>query len=80
MVRWESVIIALYGALVGIVIGVGSGVAIVRVLRSQGFTIISVPYKQLSLALFAAFLLGVFAAIGAARRAGKLDILQAIAV
>ena len=80
MVRWESVIIAVYGALVGIVIGVGSGVAIVRVLRSQGFTIISVPYKQLSLALFAAFLLGVFAAIGAARRAGKLDILQAIAV
>ena len=80
MVRWESVVIALYGALVGIVIGVGSGIAIVRVLRAQGFTIISVPIIQLSVALFAAFLLGVTAAIGAARRAGKLDILQAIAV
>ena len=80
MVRWESVIIALYGALIGIVIGVGSGVAIVRVLRAQGFTIISVPFAQLALALFLAFVLGVAAAIGAARRAGRLDILRAISV
>jgi putative ABC transport system permease protein len=80
MVRWESVVIALYGAVVGIVIGVGSGVAIVRVLRAQGFTIISVPIWQLGYALVAAFLLGVTAAIGAARRAGKLDILRAISV
>jgi putative ABC transport system permease protein len=78
MVRHESVIISVYGALVGIVIGVASGIAIVRVLREQGFTIISVPFVQLAIALLAAFLLGVAAAIGAARRASRLDILTAI--
>jgi putative ABC transport system permease protein len=78
MVRHESVIISVYGALVGIVIGVAAGIAIVRVLREQGFTIISVPFVQLAIALFAAFLLGVAAAIGAARRASRLDILTAI--
>jgi putative ABC transport system permease protein len=80
MVRSEAVLIAMYGALAGLAIGVAFGVALVRALRDQGFTVIAVPVGRLLLALVVAFLLGIVAAIGAARRASKLDILRAIAV
>jgi putative ABC transport system permease protein len=80
MVRWEAVLIAMYGAVIGIGIGVAFGVALVRSLRDQGFTVIAVPIPRLAVALLLAFLLGIVAAIGAARRAAKLDILKAIAV
>jgi putative ABC transport system permease protein len=80
MVRWEAVLIALYGAIIGVAIGVAFGVALVRALRDQGFTVIAVPIPRLLLALVVAFLLGIVAAIGAARRAAKLDILKAISV
>jgi putative ABC transport system permease protein len=80
MVTSEAVLIAMYGALAGLAIGVAFGVALVRALRDQGFTVIAVPVGRLVLALVVAFLLGIVAAIGAARRASKLDILRAIAV
>jgi putative ABC transport system permease protein len=80
MVTSEAVLIAMFGALMGLGIGVAFGVALVRALRDQGFTVIAVPVFRLVLALVLAFLLGIVAAIGAARRASKLDILRAIAV
>lgn len=80
MVRWEAVLISLYGALLGLGIGIAFGVALVRSLRSQGFTVIALPAGRLTVALLLAFLLGLVAAIGAARRASRLDILKAIAV
>jgi putative ABC transport system permease protein len=80
MVRREAVLIALYGAVMGVGIGVAFGVALVRALRDQGFTVIAVPVPRLIIALIIAFLLGIVAAIGAARRAAKLDILKAISV
>ncbi|HVS69153.1 MAG TPA: FtsX-like permease family protein, partial [Mycobacteriales bacterium] len=79
MVRAESVILAIFGAIVGIVIGTGLGLALVTALRSQGFTDISVPVPQLLIFLVLAALLGLFAATFPARRAARLDVLQAIA-
>jgi putative ABC transport system permease protein len=79
MVRAESVILALFGALIGIVIGTGLGLALVTSLRSQGFTDTSIPVPQLLGFLVLAALLGLFAATFPARRAARLDVLAAIA-
>jgi putative ABC transport system permease protein len=79
MVRAESVILASFGALVGIVIGTGLGLALVTALRSQGFTETAIPIPQLIIFLILAAMLGLFAATFPARRAAKLDVLAAIA-
>ena len=80
MVRWEAITISTFGVIVGALLGAGFGVAIMRSLRSQGFTESAVPVGQfVVMAVFAA-LLGLLAASGAARRVSKLNVLRAIAV
>jgi putative ABC transport system permease protein len=78
MIRWESVIIALFGALLGTAIGVFFGWAMVHALKSQGITVLSIPGGQLVIYIVVAALIGVVAALRPARRAAKLDVLQAI--
>ncbi len=78
-VRWESVIIALLGTALGLVIGVAFGAAIVRSLRSIGFTGFRIPFGQLAIVAVIAATAGVIAAIQPARKAAKLDILASIA-
>jgi putative ABC transport system permease protein len=77
-VRWESVIIALFGTLLGLVIGLFFGWALVQALKSEGFTSFEVPAGQLLTVVVVAALAGVVAAIGPARRAARLDVLRAI--
>jgi putative ABC transport system permease protein len=79
MIRSESVILALFGAVIGIVVGTGLGVALVSALRQQGITETVVPAARLILFLIIAGLLGLLAATWPARRAASLDILSAIA-
>jgi putative ABC transport system permease protein len=79
MVRWEAVIIALLGALLGLVIGTGMGTAVVRALADQGLSKLAVPASQLIAYVVAAFFIGVLAAVLPARRAARLNILDAIA-
>jgi len=79
MIRTESVIIALFGALLGIVVGIGFGWALQRALESDGVTKLSIPAGQLVIYLVFAALAGVVAAIFPARRAAKIDVLRAIA-
>jgi putative ABC transport system permease protein len=78
MIRWESVIIAVFGAVLGIVIGVLFGWALQQALRNEGVTEFVLPVGQLVVYLVLAGLAGVLAAIWPARRAAKLDVLQAI--
>jgi len=78
MIRWESVIIAVFGAVVGIAIGVLFGWALQQALRNQGVTEFVLPVGQLVVYLVLAGLAGVLAAIWPARRAAKLDVLEAI--
>jgi putative ABC transport system permease protein len=79
MIRSESVILAIFGAIIGIIIGTGMGVALVSSLKNQGITDIVVPWSRLVIFLILAALLGLVAASWPARRAAKLDVLAAIA-
>jgi putative ABC transport system permease protein len=79
MVRSESVILALFGAVIGIVIGTGMGLALVASLRQQGITDTAVPITDLVVFLVLSAVLGLVAASWPARRAAKLDVLAAIA-
>jgi putative ABC transport system permease protein len=79
MVRVEAVIMALFGALLGIVVGVFFGWALRRSLEGEGVTELMIPVGTLFVYLVIAGLAGVVAAIWPARRAAKLDVLQAIA-
>lgn len=78
MIRWESVIIAILGALLGIVIGVFFGWALQQALADQGVTELRIPGGQLVQYLVFAGVAGVFAAIWPARRAARLNVLEAI--
>ena len=79
MITIESVQIALYGALTGIVLGLGLGWAFLKVLSSQGLNTIAVPYSQLVLLLIGAGVVGIIAALWPARNAAKTPPLEAIA-
>jgi putative ABC transport system permease protein len=79
MIRSEAVILATFGAVIGIVIGTLMGLALVSSLRQQGFTEITVPVIRLVEFLILAALLGLVAASWPARRAARLDVLAAIA-
>ncbi len=78
MVRWESAVIALIGALTGAALGTGIGVALARMLRDEGVTAVSVPVPQVALFVGLAAVAGVVAAIGPARTAAKVDVLRAV--
>lgn len=80
MIRSESVIVALFGAVVGILIGTGLGIALAAALRNGGVTNLSVPVASLIGFLALAAVLGLSAATWPARRAARLDVLRAIAV
>ena len=75
MIRHESVITALIGAAIGIVLGVSlAALLIARV----DFIVLSVPVVQLLVFAVAAILVGIIAAIFPARRASRLNVLEAL--
>ncbi len=78
VVRYEAVITALIGAVIGMVLGLFFAVVISRPLADEGF-VLSIPVGTLIVLLVLAMLAGVLAAIGPARRASKLDVLNALA-
>ncbi len=78
-VRWESVLIALFGALLGAIIGVFFGWVIVKALEDEGFSAFEVPYVQFAVIGVLAVIAGVIASGRPAWRAAKLNILEAIA-
>jgi putative ABC transport system permease protein len=79
MIGSEAVILAVFGAIIGIVIGTGMGLALVSSLKQQGITDTVVPVPDMVIFLVLAAVLGLVAAIWPARRAAKLDVLAAIA-
>ena len=79
MVRWEAVIISVMGALFGVVIGIAFGWALQQALAPQGFTELGIPGAQLAIYVVFAAVLGVLFAMFPARRAAKLNVLEAIA-
>lgn len=77
-VRWESVLIALLGTTLGTAIGLGFSWAIVEAAADQGITQMTIPTGQLAVIVVFAAIAAVFAAALPARRAAKLDVLEAI--
>ena len=61
MVRSESVILSIFGAIIVIVIGTGMGIALVSSLRPQGITDTVVPVSNLLVFLILSGLLGLLA-------------------
>jgi putative ABC transport system permease protein len=76
-VRYESVITSIIGAIMGIVVGILFAWVVTTRFAGQGITF-SVPTGQLVVFLVLAVVVGVIAAILPARRAARIDILQAI--
>jgi len=77
-IRWESVIIALQGTVLGLAVGVFFGWALVLAQKNQGLSVFSVPFRTLLIVIILAGLAGVAAAILPSRRAAKLNVLRAI--
>jgi putative ABC transport system permease protein len=79
MITVEAVVISLFGALLGLVVGAGLGAAIVRALRDRGFTDLALPWSLMIAYLVGAAVVGVIAALAPAIRASRLNVLGAIA-
>jgi putative ABC transport system permease protein len=82
MVRWESVITAVSGALLGLTVGVGVGAALARAVTVQqaGVATITLPASQLLVDLLLAGTAGLLAAAVPAHRAARLELLTAIGI
>ena len=78
MIRLESVVVAVFGALLGMVMGVVFGSTLVIALKDEGLTELAIPWTWLIGFLVAAAVVGVLAAVFPARRAARLDVLTAI--
>jgi putative ABC transport system permease protein len=78
VIRYEAVITALIGALLGTLLGVVFAALVSRPLEDEGF-VLSYPIPTLVVLLILAAIAGVVAAIGPARRASRLDVLEALA-
>ena len=77
MIRWEAVVIAVFGGVLGTAIGMLFGVAVVYAIGDE--LELSLPADQLVWWLLVAAVLGILAATYPARRASRLDILEAVA-
>lgn len=77
-IRWESVIIALQGTLLGLAIGIFFGWALIKASADQGIGQFSLPVTRLFVIVVLAGIAGVAAAILPGRRAAKLDVLKAV--
>lgn len=79
-VRWESVVTAVVGTVLGLGVGTFLGWGLVRALNAQvGFISFQAPGSALVVVLVLSITAGVVAAIRPARRAARLDVLGAIA-
>lgn len=78
-VRWESAIIALFGAFLGLAVGTFLGWAMVHAIATQSIDRLVIPVGSLVTVAAIAAIAGVGAALMPARRAARTDILGAIA-
>jgi putative ABC transport system permease protein len=80
MISWEAVIVSVFGAALGALLGVFFGWAVVASLQADDVEIIlSIPITWLAASLIAAGVAGIIASVYPARRASRLNVLEAIA-
>ncbi|WP_323793460.1 ABC transporter permease [Nocardioides sp.] len=78
MITLESVVISSLGAVLGVVLGIGFGLALLTAVRDEGLDVIAVPFGQVGVFLVLSIVIGVLASVLPARRAARLDVLEAI--
>ena len=78
MVRLESIAIAVLGAVLGIGMGLAFGIGLQRAIADEGIDTLAVPWMLLVVLALLSAVAGVLAALLPARRAGKLNVLEAI--
>lgn len=78
-IRWESVIIALLGTVLGFGLGMSGAWGLGMAMRTKGVTAFVVPPGTMTAIAVMAVGAGVLAALAPARRASRLDVLEAIA-
>ena len=69
---------AIQGTLIGLLLGIFLGWALITALRDEGLDLFAVPWPTLGLVVVLAGLAGMLAAVLPSRRAAKLDILRAV--
>ncbi|WP_030735816.1 ABC transporter permease [Streptomyces sp. NRRL F-2890] len=79
MIRLESVVIALFGALLGTGLGLAWGAAAQRLMALEGMPVLEIPWPVITAVFAGAALVGLVAALAPAFRAGRMNILTAIA-
>jgi putative ABC transport system permease protein len=77
MIRYESVITAMIGAVIGAALGLLLAIVAVEALADQGF-VFSIPYRLIAVMLLLAAVAGVVAAIAPARRASRINVMEAL--
>ncbi|MCH0538324.1 FtsX-like permease family protein [Streptomyces sp. MUM 203J] len=79
MIRLESVVIALFGALLGLGLGMGWGAAAQKLLALEGLGVLDIPWPTILTVFVGSAFVGLFAALVPAFRAGRMNVLNAIA-
>ncbi|MEU5824413.1 FtsX-like permease family protein [Streptomyces sp. NPDC047803] len=79
MIRLESVVIALFGALLGLGLGMGWGTSAQQLLALEGMGVLEIPWPTIITVFVASAFVGLFAALVPAFRAGRMNVLNAIA-
>ncbi|MFI8928612.1 ABC transporter permease [Streptomyces sp. NPDC053474] len=79
MIRMESVVIALFGALLGLGLGMGWGATAQKLLALEGLKVLEIPWPTIIAVFVGSAFVGLFAALIPAFRAGRMNVLNAIA-
>ncbi|MGI5376005.1 ABC transporter permease [Streptomyces sp. CA-251387] len=79
MIRMESVVIALFGALLGLGLGMGWGATAQKLLALEGLNVLDIPWPTIIGVFIGSAFVGLFAALIPAFRAGRMNVLNAIA-
>ncbi|KPI01813.1 protein of unknown function DUF214 [Actinobacteria bacterium OK074] len=79
MIRLESVVIALFGALLGLGLGMGWGATAQKLLALEGLHVLEIPWGTIMAVFVGSAFVGLFAALVPAFRAGRMNVLNAIA-
>ncbi|MEU7403792.1 FtsX-like permease family protein [Streptomyces sp. NPDC044948] len=79
MIRMESVVIALFGALLGLGLGLGWGATAQKLLALEGLNVLDIPWPTIIGVFIGSAFVGLFAALVPAFRAGRMNVLNAIA-
>lgn len=79
MVLAESAMVAVFGAALGVALGLAFGVALATAMPASVVTTIAIPVPTIGVIVVIAALCGIVAGLLPARRAARLDVLQAIA-